>query len=351
MPGNVFIDRHNESLTESLYMLFEDRLGMKVFEPVGMEWYTEGYWKINNLEETARQYLMPDYLPVDGSPPLNAGLKDLTYRYETVYDGRLRRMLTWEQAKQVPFDIILASVPAHVEPFHDLARARGAYFILQVGNEWDFEDYGDINVLASIEPRETSTNAVFYHQEFDLKKFYPTQAQPNGNVYSFINTLEEFPTSWQKFLDLEEATKEKGTTFKSFGGQCRDGAINGRLAVADKMREAMLIYQVKPGGDGFGHVIHNAYAVGRTIIVRPKDYEGQLAERLLTRGTFIDITDVPANLFEMTPTNATAFRITGYMGKPDALKQMGETAYEVFKSVVNFDEDVVRIDKWLQHLK
>jgi len=42
------------------------------------------------------------------------------------------------------------------------------------------------------------------------------------------------------------------------------------------MKNSSAIFHAKSLGDGFGHIIHNAFALGRLILVRGKYYEGRL---------------------------------------------------------------------------
>ncbi len=67
----ILTDFHHSSLMRAHVMLFEDRLGHEVFRPIGMDWFHEGYWAINDLEPTARQFLAFDSQPFDSTPPLN----------------------------------------------------------------------------------------------------------------------------------------------------------------------------------------------------------------------------------------------------------------------------------------
>lgn len=40
----ALVDRHQADLYYSLQLLFEDRLGVQLFTPIGHEWWDEGYW-------------------------------------------------------------------------------------------------------------------------------------------------------------------------------------------------------------------------------------------------------------------------------------------------------------------
>lgn len=347
MVKRVFIDHHHGGLLESLYLLFQDRLGYEVYRPVGMEWYEEGYWNVYPHIETAKQYLMPDFLPSHGYPPLNSGLVDKGDHYEMTWEGRTQRLLTLEQFKNLDFEIVLASMPQHIQPFQKLIgnHQPKAKLIYQVGNQgWDFSHMDGMNVLASVLPQEVDpgVNVIFYHQEFDLNIFHSSPIEPNGNIYSFINTLQE-TGGYEDFATLEEKTKDIGATWKSYGGICRDGFMTGDCELAAKMREAMLIYNVKPVGDGFGHVIHNAYAIGRPVITRSHHYKDQLPSLLLVPGSFMDLDD-----FSYDEAREMIFLM---MNHPAILEGMSVKAKERFKELVDYEKEGEEIKQWLTLLK
>ena len=55
---NVFIDKHHEGLFDSLVLLFEKRLGWRLYTQAGIEWYKEGLWNVYPHPSTAEQYLL-----------------------------------------------------------------------------------------------------------------------------------------------------------------------------------------------------------------------------------------------------------------------------------------------------
>ncbi len=65
----VLADYHHGSLLRSLVMLFEGRLGMELYRPIGLEWFHEGYWAVSELKRTAREFLEPR--AGDRSPSVN----------------------------------------------------------------------------------------------------------------------------------------------------------------------------------------------------------------------------------------------------------------------------------------
>lgn len=332
-------------------MLFEDRLGIDVYRPIGMEWFTEGYWAINDLEDTAKQFLDLDAAkPKDGTPPLNRYTSKIQQKegeYFVLDPGgyKAHRAATLDFFKANDFDYVLASIPAHVPLFKELiAKYKpNAKLIVQVGNNWRLEDYQGLNVLASIAPRVTwGVNVMFYHQEFDTKIFKRKPVKLTHKIHTYVNVLGNMPTAEHDFLYLERLLPDY--EFKSYGGQCRDGNMNGPVELAKSMHEAEFILHSKPGGDGFGHIIFNAYACGRPVIARPSQYRAQLAEQLLVPGTFLDLDALGLrNCAEKIQLDERF--------NPDEIKQMGLRAAARFKEVVDYDKEGKEIEAWLTTLQ
>ena len=84
------------------------------------------------------------------------------------------------------------------------------------------------------------------------------------------------------YYDLKNALPE--FEFKAYGGGSPNGTIHTIQEIASIMEQSRFGYHVKPGGDGFGHVIHSWSLIGRPVITNLTDYENQLAGQLLRSG-------------------------------------------------------------------
>lgn len=349
----MLVDFHHSSLLRSLVLLFEDRLGIDVYRPIGLDWFTEGFWGINGQEDTAKQFLSLDqaYRPSDGTPPLNS--LSINTQEPGVFvvaepGGRdFHRAATLEFFKNNQFDFVVASIPEHVGMFTELISRYqpSCKLIVQVGNNWDLAQYQNLNVLASVSPRPVpSANVMFYHQEFDLEVFHSTPCLPTKNIYSFLNVIKEQGAGWIDYQQLKRELEKREFVVASFGGQNPDGSTEGPYETAEKMREAQFICHLKPSGDGFGHVIYNAYAVGRPVITRSSYYRGQLAEELMVPDTYVDL-DVCLDVDEAVQT------IIDITEDPEYLLSCGVRAAERFREVVDYAAEGTRIAAWLSDLK
>lgn len=342
----VLTDFHHWGLLRATNLLFGNRLGMEVYRPIGMAWFDDGFWAINNQRDTAEQFLRIGSQPLDDTPRLNETEEENNIGAFKVRDpGNHSTHLACTLAffKHNKFDYVIASIPAHVPLFQDLIAKYNpeAKLIVQVGNNWDLSPYAGMNVLASTSPHMApDVNAMFYHQEIDREFYKPADCLPTKRIYSFVNILQRSGQGWNDFIELEKLMT--GFDFRSYGGQCRDGNMTGPEEMAKAMHDAEFILHSKPGGDGFGHVIFSAYACGRPVIVRPSQYKDQLAEQLLVDDTFIDLDrlgrrDVASMIRMITET-------------PKYLLEIGARAAKRFDQVVNYPDEAKQISDWLEAL-
>ena len=295
----IFSDLHHSGLFYSLKLLFEDRLGHELYRPIGMEWFPE-WWDIakpyNNSVDTAKQFLMlkPEYTPKDGTPPLNdvVGANSGHYEVHEKAHDYIQKALTLEQFKNTDIDIIIASIPDHWITYEKLRQKYHpkAKLICQMGNiGWHnmelLKDGTVKNLMASVAPFRTKTNSVFYHQEIDLKVFYPRYLQVihNKNINSFVIGLPDE----RVFMEYKEALPEYNLT--AYASK-HAPFIHTIKELSDKISDSAFIFNHKPHGDGFGHILYSSAFCGKPLLIDFKDYRDKLGGELLQdKVTAIDI--------------------------------------------------------------
>lgn len=340
---NLLTDFHHNSLLRSAVLLFEKRLGINVYRPIGMEWYHEKFWAINDLAETAKQFLdFETQILADNTPPLNV-VKDYADGVYNVYDpGNIstHKGIMLSTFKEMEFDYIIASIPQHIHIFERLIKEYQpkAKLIVQIGNNWNPSIFRGMNVLGSVQPGTINeANVVYYHQEFDTEVFKPKPHKVSNTISSYINLLHELPIGWKDFIDLDTLLQE--FSLNSYGGQCRDGNMNGVVELSNSMNNDDFIFHVKDHGDGYGHIIYNAYACGRPTIIRRSSYENQLASELFRDGTCIDLDKVSIE--------EAANAIRGLVFDKEKLNEMSVSAYKSFTDNVDFAYDAEKVRNWL----
>lgn len=349
----IFCDMHHAGLLQSLILLFEKRLGGELYRPIGMEWAEQGYWKVYDHPATQLQYLGINGATPDGTPPLN-NVEGVTQEPDPIYfchdidSDTTNKAITLSGFFARDIDIVIATIPAHIEPFYALCQLHPnkPKLIYQVGNAWNYDGSAPVkNIMASASMGGMSVglNTIEYHQEFDTNIFCPTSGIPENNIYSFVNcfTIDQlFADDYGLFLNVERAMPE--WNFKAYGGQCRDGAVGPALKLAKTMQQARFIWHTKQGGDGYGHIIHNAPAVGRPLIVKRQYYQNKMAEPLLRDGvTCIEIDGL--NYQQVIN------KILHY-NEPLIYAKMCRDAYTNFTELVDFDREFVRIQQFLANL-
>lgn len=348
----VFCDYHHGDLFYSLQLLFEKRLGAELYRSIGLEWAEQGFWNVFPHPATQEQYLglaqtsEPRPLGLDGLPFPKEQLMNLNYRVEDgihyVMDpshNKIQRAIRLEKFKQMKFDIIISSMPPHIEPYNRLIELYQpqAKHIFQVGNAWTHLP-GVKNILSSTAPFPVANgvNACFYHQEFDLDVYKYQKSTKPMVVNSYVHLMKE--------LDLLAFYKQllPDYTFTTYGASM-DSIVHGAQNMANTMMDSGWTWHVKPEGDGYGHVLHSTYACGRPTIIKANYYAGKVGSYLLEDGvTCIDISkrDPMANA-----------QLIREWSQPDKHQVMCQNAYNRFCEVVDYDKEEQEIRRFLENLK
>lgn len=350
----ILADLHHYDLFYSLQLLFENRLQAELYRPIGMEWYEQGYWNVFPHPDTARQYLGVDHgnkrpkdihgneLPDSACVNLRFHIEDgIYYCADSTKLGVFQRGVTLDKFKEMKFDILLSSIPQHIQPFNKLIQQYQpqAKHVFQVGNAWGHLP-GVKNILASTAPFYTppDINTCFYHQEFDLKQFcFEEHAEVKKKVHSYIHYMN------RKDLMNRVSSLLSDFEFKSFGAGMEDTIpITENEALAFK--SSGFTWHFKPEGDGYGYTLHRAFATGTIPIVWASQYKGKLAQQLMLPGVTCINAD-GKNEYQI------ANEIRSIVDNPPRYHEMRHAAYNRFKEVVDFDKEEQTISLFLQNLK
>lgn len=363
----VLADFHHHALAESLLILFEDRLGGAVYFPAGMDWFTSDTWQFEKQwhgDAVARQYLEGIWADAQWNPGGDC------VRLDPRHPGRTQRGIEYEAALETEWDLVISTLPPNDAGLHRLAKEHGAAFGLQVGNEGQTINHqlADFILSSSTLPQAGLVSpdtwgrivsyqgvpTIVYHQEFSMDTFrheYP--AAERQTVASFVNCFPEGP-SYPDFLDFARghdqlaqwkvygATGQPSwATERPYTDEFQAGDLGPVPDVADAMRAARIIWHTKHWSDGFGHVIHNAFAVGRPVLGYSRYYEGKLAGPLWVEGVTSfnvegmgdgDLEDLVARLIN-----------------DDELHERVSTAAAArFRAVVDFDGEAQAITQLLE---
>lgn len=325
-----------------MHLLFEKRLGGTLMRPIGHEWYKRGFWRYSTNPDTVKQYLD---VPPEGAFGtqffLPSSEEDGLYLIPDIEGTKayLHRAITFERFLKTDFDFIIASVYSHERSYYELNKRfkPDAVRIRQFGNPMEACNFRLCrNLLNSTKnPVPPDINHVHYHPEFSFEDYYYTPPETHKVIKNFVNC---FPSMVDAPLWDHYGRAMSDFTWKMHGIQGRDGLLLAK-DVPKAMREASFIWQVKAQGDGYGFVIHNAYASGRPCIVKKHYYRGQTAEALLEDSvTCIDLDR------GTIPENVEKIR---HFSEPERHAEMCENAYNRFKEVVDFDKECMQIKNFL----
>lgn len=363
----VLTDLHHHALAESLLMLFEDRFGWEVFFPAGHEWYDEGIWRFERAyreahglqpDAVAVQYLEDTWKPWLGS----ASILDAP---DPRHHWRTRKGITLDAARDLKWDYVLSSLPDNDAGLHALARDTGATFGVQVGNEaqtsrWDLAEFimSSSALQGLSEPEQWAkpnvwrgTPAVIYHQEFSLDIFRHEWPPANrAEVASWVNCFAEMAEPYELFASLARELRGE-FDFKcwgAYGSATEDewaaGDVSDVRDIGDLMRAARIGYHGKYWSDGYGHVVHNWFAIGRPVVGVPRYYKGKLAGPLWQEG-------VTSLNVEAHSRHDLIVKLRKLRDDDELHRRMSEAAAARFREVVSFDAEAEAIRLMLETVR
>lgn len=340
----VLADYHHHDLWESLELLCE-RLGWDLYRPIGMEWFTEGYWNHERKfwgDAIAKQYLEP--WGSDGGYETGIGL--MRMRWDAGHE-RSQTLVTLDVARELRPDIVISTLAHNHEGFARFASEVGATFGLQLGNvrfspidmaedRWDLAKFG---LVSSVLPAPVSVPHVVYHQEFSLKDFRSEPVTPHEplRIASFVQCFPENERTYALFTEAAGQNPQfDWGVYGSYGAKALDQYAKGNIDhchdIGAAMRSQDIAWHGKQWSDGFGHVIHNWFAVGRPVIGYESYYRDQLAGPLWQEGiTSFDITGKTAH--------EVGNLLSELQREPGRIVEMGSNAAKRFREIVDFDAE------------
>lgn len=302
----ILVDFHHHALAESLLILFEDQHGLDVYFPWGMGWFDSGTWAFERKwhgDAVARQYLLGIW---DGATETGDGM---ALRRDPRHAGRVHKGITHEAARAMRWDLVISTLPDNDPGMAAFATETGARFGVQLGNNHQQSrlDLASFilasTTLPGMEERTAHPDAwgkvmeyaglptVVYHQAFDLRTFRagdPAEAKP-ATISTFVNCFPETPI-YPTFQALARRWSGEATwqVYGSYGSAPTDELAAGDISdveqVARAMRATRIAWHSKYWGDGYGHVIHDWFAVGRPVLGSWRYYQTQLAGALFSEG-------------------------------------------------------------------
>lgn len=360
MTVRILTDQHHHALAESL-LLLADRFGWEVWFPAGLEWFNEEYWQFEREfhgDAVARQYLLGIW--ADAKPDPENFHRPVLLRDDPRHAGRVQKGITLDGARGMKWDIVLSSLPHNDYGMWRFSQEVGAHFGVQVGNHlqqsrWDLAEFIlSSSTLTGYGPEYIGKRfsyagkpTVMYHQEFSLDIFrheYPPKNR--REVASWVNGFPESP-DYPLFLGLARAYADE-FDFKVYGAygwgpddEFKAGDIGPVEQVAEKMREARVGLHVKRLSDGFGHTIHNWFAIGRPVLGFMDYYSDKIASALFVEG-------VTSFALENRTDAEIADVIRRLIADDDYHQKVSEAAAARFREVVDFGSEAEAIKVMLE---
>jgi len=228
------------------------------------------------------------------------------------------------------------------------ASEVGATFGIHLGNvrfssvdmaedRWDLAQFG---IVTSIMPGPIPIPKphVIVHQEFELVPYVPPPLE-GRRVASFVNCFAENERGYAQFREVALLAREiEWRIYGAYGSKPQDEFAAGNIGVCRYVTKAMqatdIAWHTKQWSDGFGHVIHQWFAVGRPVVGFEWYYRSQLAGPLWQEGV---------TSFDITDRSSDDVRKLIRSLDDETILRMSEASYRRFREVVDFDEEEQRI--------
>lgn len=351
---NVLCDYHHGELYESLRKVFEVRLGGKLYRPIGREWHDEGYWAISHNEGTIDQFL--DYrfstsgsisgTFVEDAGEIEArGHKNYFKKILSIYDNPPHNTITFEAAKEFPWDIIIATFPPHYPIMLNFQKkfCPKAKYVIQFGNVVypRYIPEGIQNALNSTGIVHSEiAHCLDYYQEFDTSCLNPQTPDNDGKFITcfLVNNGGHRAADYWKLQSLLP-----DWTFKEYGVLNKDGNIHLYKDQCQEIRRAAFLWHVKLNGDGYGYTLYRSLYAGKPVIL---NYGTVYSEHRLAKLGFMKdgetIIDYDGKTLEQIASSLQTMRSNFPIHSENISRRMRE--------IINFDREEQNIRRFIENL-
>lgn len=352
---NILTDFHHGDLYYSLHLLFEERLGAKLFRPIGLDWFTKGFFKMaepyGNAPDTIKQFL--------GVPPIDKPAQkysiqkyketqlvdDVYYIPTKVSNGYFnQRAITFKKFLEMDFDFIIASHLLNYEAYAELTKKHkpDATYIEQIGNIGSRPSHTHYALVATNEPMPPNIEYVRYHPEHH-KDYCYTPPTNHKLIKTFIHCLPQ--QHYQLSLAWWEGYKNliPELTWRMHGIVGDDGVIDN-YKMPEAIKDSSLVWHVKQTGcEGF--TPRQSMACGRPVIIKKS-----WADR--RRAMESDIYEDSINCIDLDSgsTEQNVEKIKYFTDTNNHVELCKSTARS-FKEKVNFDKEAEIIKKFLDEIR
>lgn len=330
----ILLDYHHYALLKSFYYLFKKRFNFNVYLPTGFEWLDDG-----NLYSCYPNRGTADQM-------LNSWLHDS-------FISNNFTKINFNEFIELDIDIIVCSLLENYKVFDYLIKKynKKCKLILHIGNNNPPElikQIGVKNLFSSSWPIYNVAdipNKVFARQEFSLELFKPKYDCNIKSIANFKHILEN--EEIVIFEKLESSLKD--WNFKSYGAKNRDGIISGyEEIISNSMREFGFIYHFKKIDEGFGHVIHNAFACGKPVITNSEYMTVSYYNKKMNNTASLlfedDITIIDISKNSIDDIKYKLEKMS------DNYIESSQRVYDKFKNTVNFDKEFINIKQFIERL-
>jgi hypothetical protein len=123
-------------------------------------------------------------------------------------------------------------------------------------------------------------------------------------------------------------------------GPIKDIVVSSK-ELAQKINNSAFTLHIKLGGESYGHVFHNSFAIGRPVIINRNDFKNSSIDEILEDALCFDVSRYSPQEIQRRLILAS---------QPEEWNKLKEKVKSRFFNIVNFDEDSQKVKKFMENL-
>lgn len=347
---NILIDYGGHSdLFYTMHLLFEKRLGYKLFFPIGQDWVDKGY--VTGHYNLASTEAVNDEI-IDGIHIFHRKMEPANGFFDM-------RGVTFDQFLKMDWDIIATTTYYQEKPFYELVKdcKPNALFLRQIANirEKSLGYCKNLLLGAAYNPVDYAGNQ-HPQQSFILNGknhfiYIPEQyegyhyTEPTNNKLIVCLARHISPEDLFAWNQCKKVFEPLGFTFKMYGGQYQPYEVDEKYGetishplLPAGIKESTFVWYTKPHGGG-GFTVRQALACGRPVIIR---------KRYSSIHTIIEceLFKHGINCIDLDFEN-NDFALLKQWIDPVVYKEVSKNTAQVFQNDTKFAETAEQIRNWL----
>lgn len=306
----------------SFHLLFEKRLGWKLYTPHGKGW--------NDINLVG----IPDDASIQNQ---KNGITHIKWsNHPLVLYG-----ITFNKFKSMKFDLIITTSWENELVLFELSKSfSNEKFIRHIANIHELPKYATNVLLSTKTKMSNGVNWITYHPEHS-EQYKPLDIkQESREINSFYNFIKSTPVDYNLFKTIKNNLRDYA--FKNYGLDCEYPLVL-QTELYKKMQNSLFVWHTK-GGGCCGYVARQALACGKPLIVNKeycKIHQTLASDYLIDEYNCIDVNC--RSVIEIC-------NLIRKWSEPNIYEIKSNNAVNTFRDICSFEKESILIKEWILSL-